>query len=157
HRPTHALASLTIRRPVARALDVGTGNGVQALLAARHATQVVATDVNERALEFARFNAALNDVHNVEFRSGSLLEPVAGERFDLVVANPPYVISPRTDYVFRDSGLGRDRVSEHLVRGLLGVLADGAFATVMISWISDEDDVAAEPRAWLESSGCDAW
>ena len=136
HRPSATLAHLTVRRPVASALDVGTGNGIQALLVARHADRVVATDVNARALEFAAFNAALNGVDNVEFRVGSFLEPVEGDRFDLVVANPPYVVSPELEYVFRDSGLGRDRVSESLVRGLPAVLADGGHATVMVSWIA---------------------
>ena len=67
-RPSFACANLTVRRPVARALDVGTGNGIQALLAARHADHVVATDVTERALAFAAFNCALNGVENVELR-----------------------------------------------------------------------------------------
>ena len=96
HWPSATLSNLTVRREVASALDVGTGNGIQALLVARHAARVVATDVNERALAFAEFNAALNGVANVEFRAGSFFEPVAGERFDLVVCNPPYVISPET-------------------------------------------------------------
>ena len=126
HGPSGALASLTVRRPVARALDVGTGNGVQALLVARHADRVVATDINERALAFAALNGELNGIDNVELRAGSFLEPVAGERFDLVVANPPYVISPESEYSFRDSGLGRDRVSESLVRALPALLADDA-------------------------------
>ncbi len=156
HRPSATLAHLTVRRPVARALDVGTGNGIQALLVAAHAEQVVATDVNERALVFAAFNAALNGIDNVEFGAGSFLEPVQGERFDLVVANPPYVVSPDTDYLFRDSGLGRDRVSEQLVRALPDVLADGAFATVMVSWIDGGED-PPRPATWLAGSGCDGF
>jgi methylase of polypeptide subunit release factors len=156
-RPSFALANLTVRRPVARALDVGTGSGIQALLAARHAEHVVATDISERALAFAAFNYALNGVDNVELRRGSFLEPVAGEQFDLVVANPPYVISPETSLVFRDSGLGGDRVSADLVRALPSVLAEGGFATVMVSWIQPGDDPAAAPRSWLAGSGCDAW
>ena len=156
-RPSNTLANLTVRRSVARALDVGTGNGIQALLAARHAEQVVATDVNERALGFARFNVALNGVENVELRRGTFLEPVAGERFDLVVANPPYVISPESSFVFRDSGLGRDHVSEQLVRGLPSVLEEGGLATIMVSWVQEGDDVAARPGQWLSGSGCDAW
>ncbi len=156
HRPSATLSHLTVRRPVARALDVGTGNGIQALLLAPHAEHVVATDVNERALAFAEFNAALNGVANVEFRAGSFLEPVEGERFGVVAANPPYVVSPESEFLFRDSGLGRDRVSESLVRALPDVLEDGAFATVMVSWILAGDDVAARPREWVEGSGCDA-
>lgn len=156
-RPSNTLANLTVRRPIGRALDVGTGNGIQALLASRHADHVVATDVNDRALAFARFNLALNGATNVDLRQGSFLEPVEGELFELVVANPPYVISPESSFVFRDSGLGRDRVSENLVRGLPGLLEEGGLATVMVSWIQEGDEAVARPREWLAGSGCDAW
>ncbi len=156
HRPSATLAHLTVRNHVARALDVGTGNGIQALLLASHAKQVVATDVNERALAFAAFNAALNGVENIELRAGSFFEPVRGERFDLVVANPPYVVSPESEYLFRDSGLGRDRVSEELVRELPHVLTEDAFATVMISWIDGGED-PPRPATWLAGSGCDGF
>ena len=60
-----------------------------------------------------------------------LLEPVAGERFGCIVANPPYVVSPDTEYTFRDSGLPGDRISEDLARGLPALLEPGAFATLM--------------------------
>ena len=76
------------------ALDLGCGAGTLAIAAAkRGATVVIGTDVNERAMHVARFNARLNDVQ-VEFRVGDLAAPVATERFDLVVAQPPYVIQP---------------------------------------------------------------
>ena len=157
HRPSITLADLTIRRPVARALDVGTGFGIQAILASRHAEHVVATDVNERALAFAELNAVMNGVRNIELRLGSFFEPVAGETFGLVVCNPPYVISPETAYLFRDSGLGRDRVSEQLVGELPSFLDEGGFATIMSSWVLDGDEPAARPRDWLAGNGCDAW
>src|ERR1051326_8983740 len=70
---------LTPRVRCDRALDVGTGSGIHALLAAEHAKHVVAVDVNERALAYTRLNAALNGLDNVECRTGSLFEPVAGE------------------------------------------------------------------------------
>src|SRR4051812_27917109 len=97
-RPSWLLSHLTVRRPVARALEIGTGNGMLALIASTHAEHVVATDVNEHALELAELNLPLNDVRNVELRAGSFFEPVEGERFDLVFSNPPYVISPETSY-----------------------------------------------------------
>jgi methylase of polypeptide subunit release factors len=156
HRPSAALANLTVRRRVRRGADIGTGNGVQALLCASHCDRVVATDINERALAFAEFNAALNGIGNIEFRAGSFLEPVAGERFDLVVSNPPYVISPESSLIFRDSGLPGDAVSAQLVSDLPSHLDDDGFATVMISWAAD-DDVLARPSGWLAGSGCDAW
>jgi hypothetical protein len=157
HRPSVALAHLTVRGKGERALDVGTGNGIQAILLGAHAERVVATDVNARALAYAVFNAALNDVRTIETRRGSFFEPVEGEQFDLVVANPPYVVSPESAYLFRDSGLRGDAVSEHVVRATPAVLAPGGFATVLIAWALDPDDPAERPRSWLEGSGCDAF
>ena len=141
HRP-RSRRSRSVK-PVERALDIGTGNGIQAVLAARHADAVVATDISERALSFAKFNCALNGADNVELRLGSFLEPVAGERFDLVASNPPFAISPENDLVFRDSGLGRDRVSEDLLLSLPAVLEPDGFASMTASWIVEGDDSAA--------------
>jgi Methyltransferase small domain len=157
HRPSVALAHLTVRGQGERALDVGTGNGIQAILLSAHAEHVVATDVNPRALAYAAFNAALNDATNIETRYGSFLEPVEGEQFDLVVANPPYVVSPESAYLFRDGGMRGDAVSEHLVRATPAVLAPGAYASLLIAWALDPDDPAARPRSWLKGSGCDAF
>ena len=156
HRPSVALAHLTVRGTGERALDVATGNGIQAILLAQHATHVVATDLNPRAVAYAAFNAALNGARNVETRTGSFFEPVAGERFDLVVANPPYVVSPETAYLFRDGDLAGDGVSEHVVRAAPAALEPGAFASVLIAWSLDPDDAVSRPRSWLEGSGCDA-
>jgi SAM-dependent methyltransferase len=157
HRPSVALAHLTVRGEGERALDVGTGNGIQAILLAEHAERVVATDVNARALSYAAFNAALNGANNIALRHGSFFEPVQGELFDLVVANPPYVVSPESAYLFRDSGLRGDAVSEHVVRAMPPMLAPGAFASVLIAWALDPDDPAERPRGWLDGSGCDAF
>ncbi|GAA5141007.1 class I SAM-dependent methyltransferase [Nocardioides marinquilinus] len=138
-----SLAQLTVRRPVGRALDLGTGCGVQALHLARHSDHVVATDVNARALDVTRFNAALNDVR-LDVRDGSLLEPVAGERFDLIATNPPFVISPGPGaprqgqgplLVYRDSGLPGDGVVEHVVRAAPGHLTDGGWCQVLANWV----------------------
>jgi methylase of polypeptide subunit release factors len=148
---------LTIRRPVMRALDLGTGAGTQAFLAARHSEQVVATDVNESALEFARLNAELNDVGNVELRRGDWFEPVAGERFDLIVANPPYVVSPETDLLYRDGTLVADDVTRMLVSEAPAYLEEGGIAQVMGNWAHRTDeDWRAPVESWLAGSGCDA-
>src|SRR5437879_1195044 len=110
------LESLTVRRRVRSALDLGCGGGIQALFAARHSEHVIAVDKNPRALDFTRFNAQLNGLRNVEGRQGDLFEPVAGLRFDLIVCNPPYVISPESRYTFRDSGRRGDALCEDVVR-----------------------------------------
>jgi len=156
--PSVTLANLTVRRPVRSALDVGTGNGIQAILASEHAARVVATDVNARALAFAQAGAALNGVTNIEFREGSGFEPVAGERFDLVVANPPYVISPESAYAFRDSGLRGDAISRQFVQEAPRHLEEGGFAHLLVSWIADPyGHWDATVRGWLEGAQCDAW
>lgn len=167
-----SLARLTLRQPVGRALDLGTGCGVQALHLAAHADEVVATDVNERALAIARYNAALNDTAlndrvlndtaagggRVDVRKGSFFEPVRGERFDLVATNPPFVISPSTGerLVYRDSGLPGDRVVEHIVRAAPDHLTDGGWCQVLANWVIERgrpwDDRLA---GWLRPD-CDA-
>lgn len=158
HPPSVVLAKLAVWLPVERALDVGTGNGIQALFAAQHCEHVVATDVSQRALDFAAFNARLNGVDNIEFRRGSFFEPVAGELFDLVLCNPPYLISPDSLYAYRDSGLTGDTVSREVVRSAPEFLVEGGFAHMLVSWIRREDDEWDERlRSWTARSGCDAF
>ena len=79
------------RKPVNLALDLCTGSGVHALVAARHAKHVVATDFSPRALRFAEFNAWFNSITNIEFCQGDLFRAVEGRAFDLILANPPYM------------------------------------------------------------------
>src|SRR5215212_4293855 len=137
YSPTSQLCdSLTPRPRVARALDVGTGSGIHALLAASHAEHVVATDVNARALAFTELNAALNGVTNVECRLGSLFEPVAGETFDLIVCNAPYVVSPESRFVYRDTGLPADEFSRRIVAAVPEHLSDDGLAAVLVSWVA---------------------
>jgi methylase of polypeptide subunit release factors len=155
------LASWTPRVPVERALDIGTGCGVQALHLSGHAGRVVATDLSERALAFARFNAALNGLE-WDLRSGSLLEPVAGERFGLVVSNPPFVITPRHAAVprfeYRDGGAHGDAVVEGLVRRMADHLEPGGIAQLLGNWeIPAGADWRDRVREWVKGTGLDAW
>ncbi len=128
----------TPRKPIGSALEIGTGCGGAALMLARHAQRVVATDVNPRALGIAAFNAALNDIHSIEFRAGSLFEPVAGERFDLIVSNPPFVVAPEREFAFRDSGLGGDAFVERLIRDAPLHLLRGGHCVSVANWIEPQ-------------------
>lgn len=160
------LARITPRAPVRTVLDLGCGGGIQALHASRHAEHVVATDLSERALAFAAFNAALNGIE-IELRQGSLLEPVAGESFDLIVSNPPFVITPRaaadeqTTWTYRDGGRAGDTLLAELLHALPEHLAPGGSAVMLGNWeITDPDSWDAHPRAWLQDAvadGLDAW
>ncbi|HWL98661.1 MAG TPA: class I SAM-dependent methyltransferase [Nocardioidaceae bacterium] len=155
-----SLAQLTIREPVGAALDLGTGCGVQALHLAGHADRVVATDVNRRALDIARFNAALNELDAIDVRHGSYFEPMAGERYDLIATNPPFVISPATGerLVYRDSGLPGDEVVRRIVEAAPRHLNPGGWCQLVANWVHRETEPWQEHLAdWLDDSGCDAW
>ncbi len=112
------LADFTIRRAADCTLDVGTGTGVQAMLAAKHSEQVVATDSNPRALEFARFNAALNGIDNIEFIEGELFEAVAGRTFDLILSNPPFSVAPASSIADGEMSLGGDESVQLFILGV---------------------------------------
>ena len=131
-----SLARLTVRESVGSALDLGTGCGVQALHLTGHARRVVGTDVNARALRLATLTCALNEV-DVDLRDGSLWDPVAGERFDLVTTNPPFVVSPpgADALTYRDSGLPGDQVVERIVRGAPDHLTPGGWCQVLANWV----------------------
>src|SRR5690606_14671512 len=144
-------------------LDLGTGCGIQALHAAGHSAHVVATDISDRALAFARFNAALAGV-DLDLRLGSMLEPVAGEPdgFDLVVSNPPFVITPRAAgvllYEYRDGGRAGDDVVRDLVTGVGRVLAPGGVAQLLGNWEHRRgQDWRERVGQWVDASGLDAW
>ena len=153
-----SLAALTVRPEVETPLDLGTGSGVQALLLAGHARRVTATDISGRALDVARLNAELNGIESIEFHNGDLYAPVADRTFDLIVANPPFVVSPEREYVFRDSGRVGDAISEEVLRGTPHALNEGGFAHVLCSWVCESQDDWSRPmEQWLAQSGCDAW
>lgn len=76
-------------------LDLATGSGVIALFCADKAKRVIATDINPKAINYAQFNAILNNLDDkVEFRLGNLFEPVRGEEFDLIIWNGPTIATP---------------------------------------------------------------
>ncbi|CAL9499687.1 Release factor glutamine methyltransferase [Streptomyces sp. enrichment culture] len=152
------LAGLTVRTPVAAALDLGTGSGIQALHASRHATRVTATDVNPRALHITGLTLALSGVHGADLREGSLFAPVRDdERYDLIVSNPPFVISPGARLTYRDGGMGGDDLCRTLVQEAGERLTAGGFAQFLANWQHVEGEEWTDRlRSWVPR-GCDAW
>lgn len=98
------------------ALDLCTGSGVQALQASRYARKVTAIDLNPRAIRFARFNAQLNDINNVQCKLGNLYEVVQDRKFDIILANPPFVPSPDKTLRFRDGGSQGEDILSHIIK-----------------------------------------
>ncbi|MFC8765556.1 methyltransferase [Streptomyces sp. NPDC057193] len=151
------LAGITVRTPVSSALDLGTGSGIQALHAAQHATLVTATDLNPRALDFTRLTLALSGAREAELLAGSLFEPVDGDRYDLIVSNPPFVISPGARLTYRDGGMGGDDLCRTLVQEAGERLNDGGYAQFLANWQHVEGEEWQERlRSWVPR-GCDAW
>ncbi len=152
------LAGHTLRAPVARTLDLGTGSGVQALLAARHSRRVLGVDLNPRAALIARVNGYLAELTNASYEVGDWFDAVpADETFDLVVGNLPFIAAPQVVYRFAHGGLDPNELSRRVVRGSAERLADGGFAQILTSWTRRaSDDPLATVGGFVDGTGCDA-
>ncbi|WP_125263732.1 DUF7059 domain-containing protein [Streptomyces alboflavus] len=151
------LAGITVRTPAASALDVGTGSGIQALHASRHTTRVTATDLNPRALHCTRLTLALSGAPEADLREGSLYEPVGDATYDLIVSNPPFVISPGARLTYRDGGMGGDDLCRSIVQEAGERLNEGGYAQFLANWQHVEGEEWTERvRSWVPR-GCDAW
>jgi hypothetical protein len=151
------LVASTLRRPVGAALDLGTGCGIQALHLTRHASRVTATDSVPRAVDMARLTFALSGFgpEEIEVLLGDMFEPLAGRTFDLVVANPPFVLAPADAdaLTYRDTSSSDGDLGQ-LLYGAEVALAPGGVAQVLTSWVVDED--WRQTPAELLPPGCDA-
>lgn len=148
---TLARASFPTKQ-VRTALDVGCGAGTVALVLAPSATRVVGTDIDPRAVEMSRFNARLNEISNAEFRVGDLLAPVAGEQFDIVVSQPPFLAMPEGTEakMLTHGGRRGDEIALRLIHDLPKVLAKGGVAILRVDWLAvapPEAAPGAEPQA----------
>jgi HemK-related putative methylase len=124
-------------------LDMGTGSGVCAVFAARHARRVVAVDINAAAVRCAGINARLNGLeHKIELKEGDLFAPVRSERFDLVLFNPPFVRGmPRDD---RDRAWRSVDVAERFAADLGQHLKPEGMALVLLSTFGDSNHFLQE-------------
>jgi SAM-dependent methyltransferase len=121
-------------KPGARVLDLGCGAGTAALMFAGGGAQVVGSDINPRAIVLAQLNQALNELDNVTFVAGDLFAPVAGERFDLVVAQPPFVSKPDSEQVvpYLHGGARGDELLLRILSELPAHLAPGGRAVFRV-------------------------
>ncbi|MGD8375468.1 MAG: class I SAM-dependent methyltransferase [Acidobacteriota bacterium] len=152
------LLHFTVRRRVRSALDLCAGSGIQALAAASHAERVVAADLNPRAAGFLALNGRLNGRENIEVRTGDLFDPVKGRSFELIVCNPPFVLAPSSEFLYRDNDLGLDELCRRIVRQAPAHLEEGGFFQMICEW----PQIGGVPwdrriAGWFEGLGCDVW
>jgi hypothetical protein len=152
------LARFAVRRRSRATLDLGTGSGILSLGASRYSDEVVATDLNQRAVAFARFNARLNGVENIEVLGGDRFAPVADRRFDLILSNPPFFITPQHGYLFCDNSMELDGLCRLLVKEASAYLNEDGFLEMLCEWAQVGGQPWEERIAeWVEGTGCDAW
>lgn len=145
-RETRRFLRLMPRESCNHLLDLCTGTGVAGLVAAsRFARRVTLVDVAERSVRFAKFNAALNDLHNVRVLRGDIFEPLGDEQFDVIIAHPPYVPALETEFVFRDAGEDGEEVTRRIIAGSGKHLAMGGqfFCECMLT---ERNSAAIEQR-----------
>jgi methylase of polypeptide subunit release factors len=155
---TRLLLRFTIRRPARQALDLGAGTGMLALAAAAHSQNVLATDLNPKAVEFARFNACLNGITNVECLPGDGFAPVAGRKFDLIMSNPPFFITPGSQFLFCDNPMDLDGLCRELVKQAPAHLEPDGYFQMLCEWVQIAgQDWHERLGEWFQNNGCDAW
>ncbi|HEX5589915.1 MAG TPA: class I SAM-dependent methyltransferase, partial [Candidatus Limnocylindrales bacterium] len=157
-------ASFTLARhvrphPGGRLLDLGSGSGIQGLLLAGPGDDVVAIDISPRAVAFTRLNADLNGRRRIRPVLGDFLAEAPDRaldgRFQTVVANPPFVLAPSHDLLYRDRPLPGDEVGARTVERVARALAPGGRGYVLCNWIDRGGEWSAPVRTWLRGSGVD--
>jgi hypothetical protein len=119
---------------------------------------VTAVDCSPRSIEFAKFNAGLNGVAGCEFLQGDMFEPVRGRKFDLVVSNPPFAITPSVRYLYRDSGRKLDDFCRNLARQAPAFLREGGLFQMCCDWAHlAGQDWKKRLAEWFDGCGCDVW
>jgi SAM-dependent methyltransferase len=139
-------------------LDVGCGAGSLALIAAhRGARRAIGVDINPRAVEIARFNARLNNLA-ADFEVGDATQPVAGQRFDLVLSQPPFVVHPadQANVTYLFGGAGGDELPLRFASEIARMLVPGGRALMLMQVPEREGDpVAGRIRAALNGAPVD--
>ena len=157
-QPALALLDFAIAEPTGELLDLCSGTLVHGLAAGGSCRRVVGSDLNPRARMFGAFNAALNGRTNVDCVTGDRFSALGGQLFDLVLSNPPFVLSPGDEFLFRDNPLELDGFCRRLIGEVPGHLKDGGFCQLICEWVEIAGQSWEERLAeWFVGSGCDVW
>ena len=152
------LRQLIITNQVDRALDLGAGCGLHALLMSLHSASVVASDISERATRYAQFNALLNGRENIECVTGDRFSALQDQTFDLIVSNPPFVLGPDEEFTYRDNKLELDEFCRQLVAEAAGHLNEGGHLQMLCESVEiDGESWKDKMMDWTGDTGCDTW
>ena len=158
-KDSYLLARVTPRNhPSRRTLDLCTGSGVHVINAARHSEHSIGTDINPRAMQFARINLAMNGVlDKAEIRAGSLYTSVPDEKFDLITANPPFHPTPDEKMqIYRTGGESGETLTEELVTKLPEYLENGGLCSFIVVYpVLRHETYLARLQRWL--GGGEGW
>jgi 2-polyprenyl-3-methyl-5-hydroxy-6-metoxy-1,4-benzoquinol methylase len=155
-QPADLARRVSIPATGARTLDLGTGSGIHALRARRDGNHAVGVDINRHALKLARMSALLSDIDGVDWREGSWYEPLGKERFDRILSNAPYVISPDSEFTYRDGDESADPLVS-IAAGLTAHLDPGGCGQLLCCWGQRPgEEWCRGPLRWLSSArSCD--
>jgi carbamoyltransferase len=145
---SHGLVQTAPRQTCESLLDLCCGSGIQGIVATRYSRHVTAVDLNPRAVRFARFNASFNGISNYQVRQGSLYEVVAGEKFDCILANPPFVPSPDKSLKFRDGGARGEEILATICKGANSYLKSGGRLCVVTDLV-DASNYEKKFASWI--------
>lgn len=138
------------------ALDYGCGTGLHALAIAAQCRYVIAADINSRAVDLCRYNALLNEVRNIRHLRTDSPDTLRDHTFNLIVSNPPYVLSPSFQSYVSDNFEPRDKFCRRLVRSLIARLAPSGILICAAHWVCDPSRTWVDPlRDWLPTTGFD--
>jgi SAM-dependent methyltransferase len=152
------LATVMVQGKFKQVLDMGAGCGYLAFLTAKYTEKAIATDLNPRAAPFVEFNAKLNSIKNVEARTGDLFAPVTGEKFDLIISNPPFVISPEDRLVYLNGGMKADAFCQRMAKEAPSYLSENGYFQMQCNWVENADvQWHLHLEAWFQGSNCDTW
>jgi methylase of polypeptide subunit release factors len=155
---TRLLLNSCVKADCGPALDLGAGCGIISLFLSKFSIHVVATDLNSRSEEFVQFNRWLNSAPEIEALTGDTFEPVASRRFDRILANPPFFITPSSDVLYCQNPLELDGFCRRVAREGAALLNEGGFLQMVFEWVELDGEPWKERLAsWVEDTGCDAW
>ncbi|MCA9139176.1 MAG: methyltransferase [Planctomycetales bacterium] len=152
------LASVAIRTPVKRMLDLCGGFALHGIISSPFCEEVVTTDLNPRAEAFALFNAALNECDNFKAVTGDMFDAVEGQRFDRILSNPPFIITPESATTFRFTPHELDGFIHRMLSEAPQYLNDGGVMQTICEWVEiDGQEWQERLRGWFDGNGCDVW